>query len=257
MITFRDHDRPLKDLDSVSLASQLRQLFIDRYPVKQVEKLNDAIQIASYLHRYDVRRGNRGKMSQPPYIEHPLRVALRLQNFGVHDVDTYLAAILHDTVEDHPFEFADFEGVEKATDEAQARANALNFIGSKFGYVTAAVVESVSNPILPEGTTKADKVSSYLAHVEQEVSRSPRALILKFSDFVDNAGSLHHHYAYDDPKVKYFIERYSPLIPIYRDRLGVPGSGKFNSLSALRRLQDVEAQFGKFRMGLDIPFPVA
>ena len=57
--------------------------------------------------------------------------------------------------------------------------------------------------------------------------------------------------------MKYFIERYSPLIPIYRDRLGVPGSGKFNSLSALRRLQDVEAQFGKFRMGLDIPFPVA
>lgn len=247
MITFRDHDRPLKDLDSVSLASKLRQLFIDRYPVAQTEKLNDAIQIASYLHRYDVRRGNRGKMSQPPYIEHPLRVALRLQKFGVHDVETYFAAVLHDTVEDHPFEFADFEGVEKTDDEAQARANALNFIGGKFGYVTASVVESVSNPILPEGTTKADKVASYLAHVEQEVARSPRALILKFSDFVDNAGSLHHHYAYDDPKVQYFIERYSPLIPVYRSKLSGPTTAKFNSMSAVRRLQDVEKQFALFR----------
>ncbi|QWY84078.1 SpoT-like ppGpp synthesis/degradation protein [Microbacterium phage A3Wally] len=254
MITFRDHDRPLKDLDSVSLASKLRQLFIDRYPVAQTEKLNDAIQIASYLHRTDTRRGERGNMPNPPYIEHPLRVALRLHTFGVRDVETYFAAVLHDTVEDHPFEFADFEGVDKTTDEAQARTNALNFIGGKFGYVTAATLESVSNPILPEGTPKAEKVASYLAHVKAEVQRSPRALILKFSDFVDNAGSLHHHYAYNDPKVKYFIERYSPLIPVYRENL-MGEHHKFIAGNALRRLQDVERQFASFRAGLDIAPP--
>ncbi|URP22286.1 SpoT-like ppGpp synthesis/degradation protein [Microbacterium phage Big4] len=256
MITFRDHDRPLKDLDSVSLASRLRQFFIDRYPVKQTEKLNDAIQVASYLHRTDVRRGGRGGMPNPPYIEHPLRVALRLVNLGVRDVDTFLAAILHDTVEDHPFEFADFEGVEKTDDEAQARINAFNFIGDKFGYITAAVVDSVSNPILPEGISKADKVKQYQEHVEKVALRSEQGRILKFSDFVDNAGSLHHHYKYNDPKARYFIDRYMPLIPLYREAFD-KNAVFYNPSYARNRLRDVETQFSRFQVGLDIPLTVA
>lgn len=247
MITFRDHDRPLKDLDSVSLASKLRQHFIDRYPVAQTEKLNDAIQVASYLHRYDVRRGGRGKLPNPPYIEHPLRVALRLSTFGVHDEDTYLAAVLHDTVEDHPFEFADFEGVQKHDNETDARTAALEFISRKFGYWVASTVGAVSNPILPEGTSKAEKVESYLTHVTEEVAFYPRARILKFSDFVDNAGSLHHHYEYNDPKVQYFIDRYAPLIPVYREWFTNRTNLIYRDTPALTRLQDVERQFALFR----------
>jgi hypothetical protein len=252
VITFRNEHQPLKDLDSVSLAAKLRAYFELRFPVRYTERLNDAIQVASYLHRTDVRRGGRGGMPNPPYIEHPLRVALRLTALGVKDVDTYLAAVLHDTVEDHAFEFADFDGVPRSATEQEARTAAFNFIGSKFGYTTAAIVDAVSNPILPEGISKADKVKQYQEHVEKIALRSESSRIVKFSDFVDNAGSLHHHYEYDDPKAKYFIDRYMPLIPLYREVFD-KDAVFYNPSYARNRLRDVEAQFAKFQAGLDIP----
>lgn len=249
MITFRNEHQPLKDLDSVSLAAKLRAYFELRFPVRYTERLNDAIQVASYLHRTDVRRGGRGGMPNPPYIEHPLRVALRLTALGVRDVDTYLAAVLHDTVEDHAFEFADFDGVPRSATEQEARTAAFNFIGSKFGYTTAAIVDAVSNPILPEGISKADKVKQYQEHVEKVALRSESSRIVKFSDYTDNAGSLHHHYAYDDPKVKYFLDRYEPLVPLYREAFQLPANTYLPD-KALRRLEDIETQFNQFREGL-------
>lgn len=251
MITFRQ-DAPLKDYDSVSLAAMLRKHFIENYPAHFTKKLDDAIQIASYLHRFDVRRGNRGKMSNPPYIEHPLRVALRLITaFGVTDPYLILAAVLHDTVEDHPFEFSAFEGVPtKPTDETDARYYALVFISEKLGFTTADWVKDVSNPILPEGTSKTDKVSLYQEHVSNIVKVSSPALIIKVSDFVDNAGSLHHHYEYNDPKVTYFLDRYGPLIPVYQAALIDRVQFLWDEDKALDRVNAVQDQFTTFRTEL-------
>lgn len=247
MITFRE-TRPLKDYDSVSLAEMLRVVFTKRYPIADVQRLGDAIQMASYLHRNDVRRGSRGKHTNPAYIEHPLRVTLRMATtFEVQDTDVLIGGILHDTVEDHPFEFADFEGSSISTVERVARGYALNFIGQHFGYRVASIVEDVSNPILEEGTSKADKVKLYQNHVFDVTSRSPEALILKFSDFIDNAGSLHHHYEPGDPKVQYFLDRYTPLLLMYRRHFYTYGDRGLYSLGKVAaRLDDVQEKFDIF-----------
>lgn len=248
MIEFRNA-MPLKDYDSVSLAELLRVYFEEHYPVAYTRRLGDAIQVASYLHREDVRRGGRGSSVSPPYIEHPLRVAIRLFKYlGVSDPDTIIAAVLHDTVEDHAKDFADFAGVpNRYLSESLSRVNALDFISDHFGYGVAAIVEDVSNPILHAKPSKEEKILQYQEHVRSIAGHSQKALILKFSDFVDNAGSLHHHYAYDDKKVQYFVDRYAPLIPVYRDALNKSNNESFHTGAALERLEDVRKQFDKFQ----------
>lgn len=252
MISFKE-TKALKDYDSVSLAEMLREHFIQNYPIAQVEKLSDAIQVASYLHRYDVRRGNRGKLSNPPYIEHPLRVALRLVRFDMKNPDLIIAAILHDTVEDHPFEFADFVAVvgpQGVKSEELARKRALDFISTHFGYGVANIVDDVSNPIIPEGVTKEEKISQYQKHVERVINHSEDALLVKVSDFIDNAGSLHHHYNLGDKKVSYFLNRYASLIPLYTDAVDTVLHPSFNADAVLTRIEQVDAQFKKFEESL-------
>ena len=247
-ITFK-FEQDLKDYDAVSLAEILRAYFVEHFPLKDVQRLNDAIQVASYLHRDDVRRGARGKSVKPPYIEHPLRVAIRLfRYFDVKDADIIIAAILHDTVEDHPNDFADFEGVKRVgmLEILEARVRALDFIAEHFGRHVANIVSLVSNPLI--GTqTKEEKIATYQKHVTQVVNFSSDALIVKVSDFVDNAGSLHHHYDYGDPKVQYFIDRYEALIPIYRAALDHFENPPFNQDKAVSRLDQVSDQFNLFR----------
>lgn len=250
MISFKE-TKALKDYDSVSLAGMLREHFIQNYPIAQVEKLSDAIQVASYLHRYDVRRGNRGKLSNPPYIEHPLRVALRLVRFDVKNPDLILAAILHDTVEDHASDFMDFQGMpSRYLSEEMSRANALNFISTHFGYGVTAIVDDVSNPIISEGVTKEEKISQYQKHVERVINHSEDALLVKVSDFIDNAGSLHHHYNLGDKKVSYFLNRYASLIPLYTDAVDTVLHPSFNADAVLTRIEQVDAQFKKFEESL-------
>jgi len=250
VITFKG-TKSLKDYDSVSLASMLRQHVQTYYPIANVENIDNAIQVASYLHRNDVRRGGRSKLPNPPYIEHPLRVALRMATyFDVRNADVLVASILHDTVEDHAFEFADFQGVHLAQDEATTREHALSFISKTFGYQVASIVERVSNPIIPSDLPKSEKVKMYQSHVEKTTELYDDALILKFSDFVDNAGSLHHHYDYDDKKVSYFLDRYEALIPMYRERFKAREHTLFDVDSVLIRLDEVEKQFKRFRAAL-------
>jgi len=252
-ITFKN-ELSLKDYDSVSLAEILRAHFVATYPVANTARLNDAIQVASYLHRTDVRRGARGKSINPPYIEHPLRVAIRLfRYFDVKNPDTLIAAILHDTVEDHAPEFGDFEGGTNYRDKPEvARQAALEFISDNFGYAVASIVEDVSNPI-PEGTpTKEEKIAAYQEHVSRISYGGGAGIILKFSDFVDNAGSLHHHYEYDDKSAQYFVKRYAGLIPIYRDtfkRASHKSVQLYDAEAALSRLAAVSAQFEQFKQG--------
>lgn len=241
--------KALKDYDSVSLASMLRDHFVENYPYRTVQRLENAIQVASYLHRYDVRRGTRGKLPNPPYIEHPLRVALRLVRFGIKNPDLIIAAILHDTVEDHPFEFADFEGVMTVSEgeEEAARRQAHGFVSNHFGFFAARIVAEVSNPILPADISKQEKINKYQAHVKAVLSYSYEALLLKVSDFIDNAGSLHHHYEYNDKSAQYFIDRYSPLLPIYME--AVTNSFEISDSikeSILSRLEQVSEQFERF-----------
>lgn len=244
------HEQPLKEYDAVSLAEMLRAHFVENYPQAQVEKLNTAIQIGSYLHRNDVRRGARGKNIKPPYFEHPLRVALRMvRTFKVDYPSWIIAAVLHDTVEDHAFDFADFWGVYTVqnNDEEKAREFALEFITEHLGFQEANHIKAVTNPVVPESIEKSNKILAYRLHVEKAVRYSPAALYIKASDLIDNAGSLHHHYEYSDPKVMYFVERYYDLIPFYIERMHVETGLRVYSGAAIERLEEVKAQLDKFK----------
>ena len=62
----------------------------------KIDSLLSAISFAARAHQ-----GHFRKDGETPYISHPLRVATILSSiFGVTDVETLTAAVLHDTIED-------------------------------------------------------------------------------------------------------------------------------------------------------------
>lgn len=64
--------------------------------MKNIEPLLTAISFAARAHRNHFR-----KDGETPYIAHPLRVTFILCHvFGVADLETLTAAVLHDTIED-------------------------------------------------------------------------------------------------------------------------------------------------------------
>ncbi len=63
-------------------------------------RLEDALDLAARLHAGDRRQNE-------PYLNHPLRVAIRIMShYGIRDPDVIVAALLHDAVEDHAAELA-------------------------------------------------------------------------------------------------------------------------------------------------------
>lgn len=55
-----------------------------------------ALQFATHWHQGQVRKGTR----REPFILHPMRVALKLQQHGLQDTALIQAALLHDVLED-------------------------------------------------------------------------------------------------------------------------------------------------------------
>jgi len=63
------------------------------YDENQISEIEHAIDFATKMHEGQKRR------SGEPYISHPLAVANNLVDWGM-DIDSVLAGILHDTIED-------------------------------------------------------------------------------------------------------------------------------------------------------------
>lgn len=73
--------------------SELLQKAQPHYDDDQVLDLEHAISVASKAHE------NQKRKSGEPYITHPLAVAHTLIDWGM-DIDSIIAGVLHDTVED-------------------------------------------------------------------------------------------------------------------------------------------------------------
>lgn len=186
-----------------------------------LEALQESIIMASYLHRKDTR-GNRGSLPRDMYITHPLRNTLRLLRYGITDIDILVATVLHDTVEDHPVEILldlakqDVEGV-SAED---IRMRSLSFISGRFGSEVARIVLAVSNPLTKvEGLSKEEKRANYVVHVEEVIFSDVSVFLVKFADFYDNAGSLHHTTGNSKSMTTHLTLKYSPLVPVFRKAL--------------------------------------
>jgi len=219
----------LKDMDDRELAETIvleaEALEID------VAKVSEAIALASDLHGKQFRKGNRGNVTNPPYIEHPLRNTLRIIRLGCTDVDVVSGSVLHDTVEDTADVFVKRQGWSnrQAQDEHAARAVLTDHIENTFGSETRKIVIAVTNEIPdrdPKTMTTAEKHAVYVQHIKDQVLNSPKAYMVKISDFIDNATGLYHGVGSIDPtKLKNQATKYLLSIPVFQkglDNLDLP-----------------------------------
>jgi (p)ppGpp synthase/HD superfamily hydrolase len=166
---------------------------------KDRRKSEQALALATDLHHHDRRQDE-------PYINHPLRVALRIIcHYNVLDADVISASLLHDTVEDH----ADHVSTE-------GRQGALHVLAEQFGPRVADLVSAVTNPAYD---LNRDKHAQYADHVVTALAQNAWARVIKVSDFTDNAAGLHYT---TGPKAARLARKYAPLVPPLQDLVDLP-----------------------------------
>ena len=168
----------------------------DFYEEDQLLELDHAIEYAKKAHTGQKRK------SGEPYIIHPLAVAYTLVDWGM-DIDTVLAGVLHDTVEDTDATLEEIENlfgrdvaflVDGVTKVSQARAGMRDL-----------------NSYLPQ--TK-DNLSKLLIAVGQDV----RVIIIKLADRLHNMSTLQHMKPEKQIKIaRESLEVFAPMA----DRLGM------------------------------------
>ena len=166
------------------------------YEENQLLELEHAIDYATNSHAGQKRK------SGEPYIIHPLAVAYNLVDWGM-DIDTVLAGVLHDTVEDTDATLEEIESlfgrdvaflVDGVTKVSQARAGMRDL-----------------NSYLPQ--TK-DNLSKLLIAVGQDV----RVIIIKLADRLHNMSTLQHMTSDKQQKIaRETLEVFAPMA----DRLGM------------------------------------
>jgi (p)ppGpp synthase/HD superfamily hydrolase len=188
---------PLKQMDPSLLVFELGRE-AHRLMPESSELITSAATMASFLHRRQTRFV-RGRLPWVPYIEHPLRVALRLMRWGVRDPEVVAAALLHDVVEDCSGELLSVFGRQ---DEM-----ALGCLARLFGDGTARHVHQVTNPVA------VVDLESYQIHVTALAwSRTP-AVLIKASDLKDNAGSISYQLGYgEDERMLRLLRKYLPCV---------------------------------------------
>lgn len=178
------------------LKKQLIEKATPYYEEDQILELEHAIDVASKAHHGQKRK------SGEAYITHPLAVASTLIDWGM-DIDSVLAGVLHDTVEDTAVTLPEIETlfgrdvaflVDGVTKVSQARAG----------------MQDLEN-YLPQ--TK-DNLSKLLIAVGQDV----RVIIIKLADRLHNMSTLQHMSKEKQKKIaRESLEVFAPMA----DRIGM------------------------------------
>ncbi|WP_052077547.1 HD domain-containing protein [Rhodococcoides fascians] len=198
----------LKDMDSAALVfAILHEIDADRVDRTQ---LHNALELATAAHLSQKRIG-RAEYPVDPYIVHPLRNVLRLIRLGCTDTDVLAATALHDTVEDQPREIVSILDEARLSDESDQQA-ALDLITEHFNTETSRLVAAVSNPSTDAVLSKAEKNAAYAEHVA-DVIKDPKVFLVKFADFVDNAGSV--KYLENEAKRTRLQSKYAPVVEVF------------------------------------------
>jgi hypothetical protein len=192
---------PLHAVTEVYGEAGLRGRFaleIAKYPPADRVRLEQALALAADLHTEDRR-------VREPYLNHLLRVAIRIIcYYRVDDVDVLVAALLHDSVEDHP---------ELLGGTPQA---ALATLAASFGGRVAELVGAVTNPAWEPDRHRYEQ---YREHVAESLAEHPWARVIKLSDFTDNGVGLIHT---TGPKLGAMAAKYAPLVPVLQDLVARP-----------------------------------
>ena len=215
----------LKDMTASELGNCLvgagRQLGFN------AKTLESAIALATSLHE-NQSRGARGTLKRTPYIEHPLRNAIRLIRLGNAEQDVIIANVLHDTVEDGSVDFVKKFAEDRFTDgridEVQARAMLEDYIEKRFGGRVLNAVHKVTNEYFSRRQwselTQEEKADLYLNHVRNSIKNDPDALLVKVSDFIDNATGLYHSDVKGrEKRTLRQAKKYLPVASVFRDEI--------------------------------------
>ncbi len=175
---------------------ELLELADPFYNLTQLAELSLAIDFASDKHKGQKRK------SGEPYIIHPIAVAGILVEWGM-DIDTVIAGVLHDTLEDTATTFDEIE--------------------TDFGRDVAFLVEGVSK--VSQARSGMRDLSSYLPVTKHNltklliaVGQDIRVIIIKLADRLHNMQTLRHHKP--DKRLKIARETLEVFAPI-ADRLNM------------------------------------
>jgi hypothetical protein len=156
---------------------------LDRIGLADNELIQTALTLAMDLHSGD-------KRTYEPFNAHLLRSALRLiEDLGITDPAIIAAALLHDSVEDHPEElirgFLDKPiPVDRQKRQALAGVALRQFSSLPGAADTAGIVWDVTTPVRP---MNEPKIEWYAAHsVKLVLKGDPRSSAEKTADFMDN-----------------------------------------------------------------------
>ena len=205
----------------------LRQRFaleIQKFDRPDRDRFEQALGLASELHRFDRR-------SREPYVNHLLRTAIRIITYyDVVDIDVIVAALLHDSVEDHPEELA-------GSRPGDATEAALATLAETFNPRVADLVRAVTNPPRVPGV---DRYQQYREHVEESLEAHPWARVIKVSDFTDNGVGLMHSLP---AKYEPLATKYRPLVPVLRELIAREDTPLSDPVKAhIRRQLDAAAE---------------
>ncbi|MFZ1258263.1 MAG: RelA/SpoT family protein [Candidatus Saccharimonas sp.] len=170
--------------------TDLLELAKRHYGKKPIGVLKQAMEYATEMHFGQMRK------SGEPYITHPLQVGALLMEWGM-DIDTVIAGILHDTVEDTP-----------AT---------LEHIETLFGRDIAFLVDGVTK--VSQARSGMRNLESYLPQTKDNltklliaVGQDVRVIIIKLADRLHNMQTLQYKSPEKQKKIaRETIEVFAPL----------------------------------------------
>lgn len=180
-------------MDKADLLAHARNL----YTKNQLLELESAVNFATKAH------GGQKRASGEPYIIHPITTADTLVSWGM-DIDSVIAGVLHDTIEDSPD--VTFEQIENifGRDVAQLVDGVTKVSQARSG------MQDLVN-YLP---TTRDNLSKLLIAVGQDI----RVIIIKLADRLHNLSTL--KYLPHDKQIKIARESLEVFGPV-ADKLGM------------------------------------
>jgi GTP pyrophosphokinase len=147
----------VSDVEPVLLAFRAAHPSVDEAPIREAEA------VARACHEGQLRK------SGDPYITHPLAVALHLAEYGL-DVDTIVAALLHDTVED--------------TDMT------LDQIRRQFGQTVAMLIDGVTKLDRIKFSNREEQQAATIRKMVLAMAKDVRVLLIKLADRLHNVRTL-------------------------------------------------------------------
>jgi len=164
-----------------------------------------ALGLAKYLHRNDV-------YAEHPYATRLLRVAIRLiRDYGVTEPSVITAAVLHDSLEDHPDEL-----IELAVRAGFNPEDGFEAVAALTDRITADLIQGVTNPLKPPDLTESQRRALYADNVRTKIAESFEVYLIKLSDFTDNAVGL--HWSEGQEIIVRLAQKYLPVFQIFLDQ---------------------------------------